>query len=45
MPMVNTESGRHWLAHPKTQNLASKKINPLSVEEVQKIFKKLLKTV
>ena len=42
-PWLTLESGRHWLQHPKTQKLiASKKINPISVEEVQKNIKKAL---
>ncbi len=42
-PWLTLESGRHWLAHPKTQKLiASKKINSLSVEEVQENIKKAL---
>ncbi len=42
-PWLTLESGRHWLQHPKTQKLiASKKINPLSFEEVQSNIKKAL---
>jgi len=42
-PWLTFESGRHWLKHPKTQKLIdSKKINPLSIEEVQTNIKKAL---
>jgi len=37
------EAGRHWLKHPKTQKLIdSKKINPLSIVDVQENIKKAL---
>ena len=42
-PWLIFESGRHWLKHPKTQKLIEgKKINPLSIQEVQKNIKKAL---
>ncbi len=42
-PWLTLESGRHWLQHPKTQKLiASKKINPISIGDVQKNIKKAL---
>ena len=42
-PWLIFESGRHWLKHPKTQKLIEgKKINPLSIDEVQKNIKKAL---
>ena len=42
-PWLTLESGRHWLQHPKTQKLiATKKINPLSIDDVQKNIKKAL---
>ena len=42
-PWLTLESGRHWLQHPKTQKLiATKKINPLSIDDVQENIKKAL---
>ncbi len=42
-PWLTFESGRHWLQHPKTQKLiTSKKINPLSFDDIQKNIKKAL---
>nr|ABE11453.1 ferredoxin-dependent glutamate synthase, Fd-GOGAT [uncultured Prochlorococcus marinus clone HOT0M-5C8] len=42
-PWLTLESGRHWLKHPKTQKLiATNKINPLTLDEVQENIKKAL---
>ena len=42
-PWLTFEAGRHWLKHPKTQKLIdSKKINPLSINDVQENIKKAL---
>ena len=42
-PWLTFESGRHWLSHPKTQKLIkNKKIDPLSINQVQKNIKKAL---
>ncbi len=42
-PWLTFEAGRHWLKHPKTQKLIdSKKINPLSIVDVQENIKKAL---
>ena len=42
-PWLTFEAGRHWLKHPKTQKLIdSKKINPLSIINVQENIKKAL---
>ena len=42
-PWLTFESGRHWLRHPKTKKLIdSKKLDPLSIDQVQKNIKTAL---